>query len=144
MLGAQTGDDVIGIGDLVCNNDSIFAVGNAHISTFGYDGKLKWDFTSKGGAMLLGTQRGILRAGTLPIAHQVAAGRQALVSGGYLYVTARNERGGKLDVINVFDAKSGELLEKIDVKTMVADMVVFNDNMAITTAEGLKFVALKK
>jgi hypothetical protein len=144
VLGAQTDDDVNGIGDLACNNESIFAVGNAHISTFGYDGKPKWCFTSKGGAMLFGTQRGILRAGTLPIAHQAAAGRQALVSGGYLYVTARGERGGPVDVINVFDAKSGELLEKIDVKTMVADMVVFNDNLALTTTEGLKFIALKR
>lgn len=44
----------------------------------------------------------------------------------------------------MFDAKSGELPEKIDVKTVVGDMAVFNDNRALTTAEGLKFVALKK
>jgi len=44
----------------------------------------------------------------------------------------------------VFDAQTGDVIEKIDVKTMVADMTVFGGNMAITTAEGLKFIALKK
>ena len=47
-------------------------------------------------------------------------------------------------MITVFDAKSGELLEQIDTATMIVDMAVFGSDLALTTTEGLKFIALKK
>lgn len=125
---------------------AICAVGNALISAFSYDGKVLWRYNSKGGILIPGTHRGILRAGTLPIAHQITAGRQVVAAGPYLYVTSRSERNwkGKLDVITVFDAKSGELLEQIDTATMIVDMAVFGSDLALTTTGGLKFIALKK
>lgn len=146
VMGTQTDDDVSGIGDLACDEEHIYAVGNAIINAISYDGKVRWRYNSKGGVLIPGTHRGILRAGTLPIAHQVTAGRQVVVAGPYLYVTSRSERNwkGKLDVITVFDAKTGELLEQIDTATIIADMSVFGDNLALTTAEGLRFIALKK
>ena len=143
---SDTDDDVAGTGDVACYDDAIFAVGNALISAFSYDGKVLWRYNSKGGILIPGTHRGILRAGTLPIAHQITAGRQVVAAGPYLYVTSRSERNwkGKLDVITVFDAKSGELLEQIDTATMIVDMAVFGSDLALTTTEGLKFIALKK
>jgi hypothetical protein len=77
---------------------------------------------------------------------QITAGRQDVAAGPYLYVTSRSERNwkGKLDVITVFDAKSGEVLEQIDTATMIVDMAVFGKDLALTTSEGLRFIALKK
>ena len=142
----ETNDEVMGTGDLACNDDTIFAVGNAEVTALDYDGQVLWRYTSKGGTLIPGTFRGILRAGTLPIAHQITAGRQVVAAGPYLYVTSRSERNwkGKLDVITVFDAKSGEILEQIDTATMIVDMAVFGKDLALTTSEGLKFIALKK
>ena len=143
---SETDDDVAGTGDIACNDEAIFAVGNAAISAFSYDGKVLWRYNSKGGILIPGTHRGILRAGSLPIAHQITAGRQVVAAGPYLYVTSRSERNwkGKLDVITVFDAKSGALIEQIDTATMIVDMAVFGPDLALTTKEGLKFIALKK
>jgi hypothetical protein len=142
----ETNDDVIGTADLAYNDDTIFAVGNAEVTALDYEGKVRWRHTSKGGTLIPGTFRGILRAGTLPIAHQITAGRQDVAAGPYLYVTSRSERNwkGKLDVITVFDAKSGEVLEQIDTATMIVDMAVFGKDLALTTSEGLRFIALKK
>jgi hypothetical protein len=143
---SETDDDVAGTGDVACNDDTVFAVGNALISAFSYDGKVLWRYNSKGGILIPGTHRGILRVGSLPIAHQIIAGRQVVAAGSYLYVTSRSERTwkGKLDVIMGFDAKTGELLEQIDTATMIVDMAVFGSDLALTTTEGLKFIALKK
>ena len=44
----------------------------------------------------------------------------------------------------MFDAKSGEVLEQIDTATMIVDMAVFGKDPALTTSEGLRFIALKK
>jgi len=66
----ETNDDVIGTADLACNDDTIFAVGNAEVTALDYEGKVRWRHTSKGGTLIPGTFRGILRAGTLPIAHR--------------------------------------------------------------------------
>jgi hypothetical protein len=53
--------------------------------------------------------RGILPAGTWPIALLVTASRQVVVASPYLYLTKLSERGlkSKLDVITVFDARTG-------------------------------------
>lgn len=143
---AQTEDDEMGVPDLACNDDLIFAVSNAQIVAFSHDGKPQWTYASKGGVLVPGTHRGMLKAGTLPIAHQIAAGRQVLAVGPYLYVTSRAERNwkGKADVITVFDAKSGKIVEQIDPQTMIVDMAVFGSDLALATSEGLRFVGLKR
>ncbi|MFO1298614.1 MAG: hypothetical protein U1F25_20490 [Rubrivivax sp.] len=142
----ETPDDVAGTSDLTCNEDTIFAVSNAMVTAFSYAGKEQWRYVSKGGVLIPGTHRGLLKAGTLPIAHQITAGRQAVVAGPYLYVTSRAERTwkGKSDVITVFDIAKGEIVEQIDPNTIIVDMAVFGSDLALTTTEGLRFIALKQ
>jgi hypothetical protein len=141
----ETGDEVSGVSDIACSDELIFAAANAHITALTHDGKVAWQFDSKGGALIPGTHRGQLRAGTLPIAHQIFAGRQMVHAGRYLYITSRAERNwkGKLDVITVFEARTGTPVEQIEVNTMVIDMAVFGPDLALATSEGLRFVALK-
>lgn len=143
---AQTEDDETGVEDLVCNDEMIYAVSNAMISAFSYDGKTRWQYESKGGILVPGTHRGMVHAGTLPIAHQPVAGRQVVATGAFLYVTSRAERNwkGKFDVITVFDANKGSIIEQIDPKSIIVDMAVFGSNLALVTGDGLKLTALKQ
>lgn len=142
---AQTEDDETGVADVVCDDETIYAVSNAMISALSYDGKTQWQYTSKGGILVPGTHRGMVHAGSLPIAHQLVAGRQVVAAGPYLYVTSRLERNwkGKQDVITVFDTKKGSIIEQIDPKSIVVDMAVFGSNLALVTGDGLKLATLK-
>jgi outer membrane protein assembly factor BamB len=142
---AGTQEDVNGIGDLVCSDDLVFVVSSTRVAAFTHDGKEAWDYESKGGVLIPGTHRGVDKIERLPIDYNVTGGEQVVVAGPYLYVTSRAEKkwNGKLDVITVFDAKSGKLLEQIDVKTKVVDMAVFGSHLALTTSDGLRFIGLK-
>jgi hypothetical protein len=142
---AGTEEDVNGIGDLVCSDDLVFVVSSTRVAAFTHDGKDVWGYESKGGVLVPGTHRGVDKVGLIPIDYNITGGEQVVVAGPYLYVTSRAEKkwNGKLDVITVFDAKSGKLLEQIDVKTKVIDMAVFGSHLALTTSEGLRFIGLK-
>jgi len=75
-----------------------------------------------------------------PIALLVTASRQVVVASPYLYLTKPSERGfkSKLDVITVFDARTGT--DRIGTATAIADMCVFGDNPAPTTVDGLRLI----
>ncbi len=139
----NTEDDEIGVGDIVCNDESIIAVSNAQLIAFSYDGKEQWKYESKKGVLIPGTQRGIYRAGTLPVAASPLAGRQVVAAGPYLYVTSRAERKwkGESDVVTIFDAKQGSVIQQVDPRTVILDMAVFGPTLALATVDGLKFIA---
>ena len=88
----------------------------------------------------MGTHPRHSAAGTRPIALLVTASRQVVVASPYLYLTKPSERGfkSKLDVITVFDARTGT--DRIGTATAIADMCVFGDNPAPTTVDGLRLI----
>ena len=143
---ASTEEEFNGVGDLVCNDDLIFAVSNTNIAAFTHDGKEAWQYEGEDAVFMFGTHRGILKAGSLPVANKVNAGRQAVVAGPYLYVTSRSGKKDfrdKPDDIAVFEAKTGKLLEQIETHATIIDMAVFGPNLALATTEGLRFIGLK-
>lgn len=144
---ATTDEEYNGVGDLLCNDDLIFAVSNTNIAAFTHDGKEAWQFEGENAVFMFGTHRGILKAGSLPVANQVNAGRQAVIAGPYLYVTSRSGKKDfrdKPDDIAVFEAKTGKLLEQIETNARIVDMAVFGPNLALATEGGLRFIGLKQ
>jgi hypothetical protein len=142
---ADTEEDVTGVGDLVCTDDLIYAVSNSEVVAFTHEGKEAWRFEGKDYALMFGTHRGVLWAGSLPVANKVNSGRQAVIAGPYLYVTGRSGKKFREmpDDILVFDAKTGKRLEQIETNASIIDMAVFGPNLALATTDGLRFVGLK-
>lgn len=150
---ATMDDEVGGVGSVACNDQMVVAAVNALVVAFDYSGKLLWEASNnRAGRLFPGTHRGVVRVRDVfgnagpSVARSVVAGQQMLLEGPFLYITtrAKPDLSNTEDLVTVIEAKTGNFVEALEFGVPIIDMVVFGPQLAVSTAQGLKLVALSK
>lgn len=150
---ANLDDELGGVASLACGNELVYAATNSIVIAVNPAGKEVWEAHSERGVGQLfpGTHRGVVRVRDIfnnpgpAVARAATAGRQMLVVGPWLYITtrAKPEPSHTEDRITLLDAKTGALVEAIEINSTVIDMAAFGPDLAVVTGKGLQLMALK-
>lgn len=135
--------DGSGVGALATNGSTIFVATNFSLEAYTPGGSKQWAQHNGKGGLWHGRLRGVRYLGNAfasTFAVRRTQTQQMVADQKNVYITSAYKDA---DALTVLDAKSGEYVDSIDVKSSVVDMALVGPSLALATQDGLEFIALQ-